>query len=123
MKKILLSLALGAASLAPVGGLLLAPTAAQAQIYIDVAPPAPRHEAVPAPRKGYVWAPGHYESRHGQYVWRKGEWMRAREGYAYRSPEWQERHGRYEYRPGGWDRDHDGVPNAYDRKPDNPNRS
>jgi hypothetical protein len=49
-------------------------------------------------------------------------WVRARPGYAYRPPEWRERDGRWEYRRGYWDRDRDGVPNRYDRRPDNPNR-
>ena len=33
-----------------------------------VAPPAPRYEAVPGAREGFVWAPGHYEFRRGEYV-------------------------------------------------------
>jgi hypothetical protein len=122
MKKLAASLALGVAAVASVGAVLV-PATAQAEVYVRVAPPPPRHEAVPAPRPGYVWAPGHYEARHGKYVWHKGNWMRAREGYAYRAPEWREDNGRYVYRDGGWDRDRDGVPNNRDRRPDNPHRS
>ncbi|MDM0115877.1 YXWGXW repeat-containing protein [Variovorax sp. J22R133] len=125
MRKLAVSLALGAASVLSLGAALVPVTAQaqQAQLYINVAPPPPRHEVVPPPRHGYVWAPGHYEARKGHYVWREGKWLRAREGYAYRAPEWQENGGRYVYREGGWDRDHDGVPNKYDRRPDNPHRS
>jgi len=67
--------------------------AAQAQYtaIVSTAPPAPRHEVVPAPREGWVWAPGHYEWRHGEYVWNEGQWMRERVGYEYREPRWVQR--------------------------------
>ena len=67
--------------------------AAQAQYtaIVSAAPPAPRHEAVPAAREGWVWAPGHYEWRHGEYAWMEGHWMRERAGYEYREPRWVQR--------------------------------
>lgn len=37
------------------------PIPASAQIYIDVAPPAPRHEVMPPHRAGYVWQPGYHD--------------------------------------------------------------
>ncbi|MDM0089687.1 MULTISPECIES: hypothetical protein [unclassified Variovorax] len=124
MKKLALSLATAAAVLLPIGALTL-PTAAQAQsvgVFINTPPPPPRYERVPPPRRGYVWAPGHYEARGHRHVWVPGGYMRARPGYAYRAPEWRERGGRWEYNRGRWDRDGDGVPNRYDRRPDNPYR-
>jgi hypothetical protein len=42
------------------------PVVASAAIYVDIAPPEPRHEVVPAPRAGYVWAPGYYNYRNGR---------------------------------------------------------
>ena len=36
---------------------------------------------------------------------------------------WRERGGRWEYDRGRWDRDGDGVPNRYDRRPNNPYRN
>ena len=36
------------------------PAAAQVSVTFGSPPPAPIYEAVPAPRAGYVWAPGHY---------------------------------------------------------------
>lgn len=125
MKKLAITLSVAAASLFSVGGALMVPTAAQAQpgVYVEVPPPPPRHERIPPPRRGYVWAPGHYEWRGGHHVWVRGMYVRARPGYAYRPPEWRERDGRWEYRRGEWDRDRDGVPNRYDRRPDNPNRN
>ena len=67
--------------------------AAQAQYtaIVSTAPPPPRHEVVPAPRTGWVWAPGHYEWRGNEYVWVEGHWMRDRVGYEYREPRWVQR--------------------------------
>ena len=67
--------------------------AAQAQYtaIVSVAPPAPRAEVVPAPRTGWVWAPGHYEWRGNEYAWVEGHWMRERVGYEYREPRWVQR--------------------------------
>ncbi len=117
MKKLAITLAVGAASLLSMGAAMTIPTTAQAQpVVIQVAPPPPRAERVPPPRHGYVWAPGHYEWRGGRHVWVRGVYVRARPGYAYRAPEWRENNGR-------WDRDGDGVSNRQDRRPDNPNRN
>ncbi|MDQ0573758.1 hypothetical protein QFZ42_005592 [Variovorax paradoxus] len=125
MKKLAITFAIGAASLLSVGGALTVPTTAHAQrsVTVEIPPPPPRSERVPPPRRGYVWAPGHYEWRSGRHVWVRGMYVRARPGYAYRAPEWRERDGRWEYRRGEWDRDGDGVPNRRDRRPDNPNRN
>ena len=67
--------------------------AAQAQYnaVVSTAPPAARHEVVPAPRAGWVWAPGHYERRGNEYAWTEGHWMRERVGYEYREPHWVQR--------------------------------
>jgi hypothetical protein len=109
------------------------PVVASAAIYVDVAPPEPRHEVVPAPRAGYVWAPGYYNYRHGRYVWVGGHWERERHGQYWHPGHWVERDGRYVFVNPGWhgerfahngygyarnDRDHDGVPNKYDRDRD-----
>ena len=92
-------------------------------VTIQVAPPPPRFERVPPPRRGFVWAPGHYEWRGGRHVWVGGYWVRARPGYAYRAPAWRQDGGRWVYSAGRWDRDGDGVPNRYDRRPNNPYRN
>lgn len=118
------TLAAGAAALVSLGAVTV-PTAAQAQPVINVqlgAPPPPRIERVPPPRRGYVWSPGHWEARRRAYVWVPGVWVRARPGYAYRPPQWRDNNGRWEYNGGGWDRDGDGVPNRYDNRPNNPYR-
>ena len=90
------------------------------------APPAPRHEVVPAPRHGYAWAPGHWEHRGRDYFWVKGTWVRERRGEHFVPAQWTQRDGRYYFEQGHWqrhgDRDADGVPNRYDRRPDDPRR-
>jgi hypothetical protein len=99
-------------------------------VIVREAPPPPRAERMPAPRHGYVWAPGHWEWQPGKHVWQRGHWERERRGYVYREPVWEERDGRWVMSRGGWerhrpgrDRDGDGVPNRVDDRPDNPNRS
>jgi len=82
------------AGLVAAGSLIgLVPMAANAQYtaIVQTAPPAPLREAVPAPREGYVWAPGHYEWRGNQYVWVRGHWIADRVGYDYREPRWVQR--------------------------------
>lgn len=112
-------------ALLALGGAVTTPAQAQVSITFGSPPPPPRAEVVPAPRRGYVWSPGHWELRNRRHVWVAGTWVRERRGYAYTAPAWVERNGRWEYNRGGWrrgDRDGDGVPNAVDRRPNNPNR-
>ena len=138
--KTILSVSLAVLSLGAV-----VPAASAQSLTVQIAPPAPRYEVVPAPRRGMVWTPGHWEWRQKRHVWVPGVWMKARPGYVYTQPTWQERNGRWDWRGGEWrrdnarykdgrrddryygegrrnDRDGDGVPNRYDNKPGNPNR-
>ena len=86
------------------------PTTVSAQVYVQIAPPAPVAEVMPAPPRGMVWVQGHHEWRHGRYLWVPGTWVHARHdngrGHAY----------------GRQDRDRDGVPDRFDRAPNNPYR-
>ena len=104
----------------------VAPVVANAaDMYFNVAPPERRYEAVPAARRGYVWVPGYWNGRGNRHVWQKGHWERSRAGYAYIQPNWIVRDNRWQLERGGWrrgDRDRDGVPNRFDRAPNNPNR-
>ncbi len=93
-----------------------------ADIAIQVAPPPVRYEPVPPPRMGYVWVPGYWNWQHHRHVWVGGTWVRARHGYAYYPHRWEQRGDRWYLERGRWDRDGDGVPNRYDRHPDNPYR-
>jgi hypothetical protein len=112
---------------ASLGAVSLPMTAsADTRIYFDSAPPQPRHEVVPAPRKGYVWVPGYYDLKGKKHVWKAGHWEKSRKGYHYVEPRWTQADNRWELHRGGWnkgDKDGDGVPNKYDAKPNNPNRS
>ena len=112
---------------------------ASAEIYVNIAPPAPRHEYVPAPRAGYVWVPGYWDWRGNRHVWVRGHYERERAGYYWHPNRWVEVDGRWVLKRGRWDReryaeygygrgndrDRDGIPNRYDRDRDNdgvPNR-
>jgi hypothetical protein len=119
MKKLLL-----AAMLAGSLGTVTLP-ATSATIIVHNAPPPPRHERVPAARRGYVWAPGYWDWRGNRHVWVKGNWQRERRGYAYHQPRWEQHNGKWQMNRGGWvrggrDNDHDGVPNRADHRPNNP---
>jgi hypothetical protein len=108
---------------------------------VQAPPPAPIYEAVPAPRQGYLWAPGHYTWENGRYIWRGGEWMATRPGYGWQAAHWEQRgdgswylvagtwvrtdnyagyenNGQWAYR----DRDGDGVINRDDRFPNDGRR-
>ena len=96
-------------------------------VVVRVAPPEARQERIPAPRRGYVWAPGHWEWKYNHHVWTGGHWVRARRGYVYDNPTWEERDGQWQMRRGNWrrgnrDNDGDGVRNRDDNRPNNPNR-
>jgi WXXGXW repeat (2 copies) len=84
--------------------LLAIPGAGSAQVAIGVsiAPPAPRYEVVPAPRAGYVWAPGAWRWGGGRYVWGGGRWVAARPGYRWAEAGWVHRGGQWHYREGRW---------------------
>ena len=123
--------ALAAALLVSALGAIPFAASADKVIVVDRAPPAAREEVVPAPRHGYVWAPGYWDYRHGHHVWVKGHWEKERHGMYWHPNRWEERDGKYVFQRGGWhneryaangDRDHDGVRNKDDRAPNNPNR-
>jgi hypothetical protein len=126
---------LGTAIALLIGTAALAPAQAFARdsvVVVRTAPPPPRHESVPQARRGYEWAPGYWNWTGHRHVWVRGHWERARSGYAYHRPEWQQGDDGWRLNRGGWqrgeradgrsDRDHDGVPNRYDARPNNPNR-
>ena len=99
-----------------------APIHVQGQPVYLPAPPPPRREALPRPRRGQVWVAGHWEWRGHRHVWAPGHWVKARPGHHYRQPHWSQHHGHWQMQRGGWDRDGDGVRNRHDRRPDNPDR-
>lgn len=120
MKKLLI-----AAMLAGSLGSVTIPSSA-AVVVVREAPPQPRSERTPPPRRGYLWVPGHWDWKQNHHAWVKGSWLRDRPGYVYHQPTWEERDGRWHMARGNWargDRDGDGVPNRVDNHPNNPNRN
>ncbi|HYC34974.1 MAG TPA: YXWGXW repeat-containing protein [Usitatibacter sp.] len=123
-KALLAALALSSIALVPV------PASAEIGVYLDIAPPAPRHEVIPAHRPGYVWQPGYWDWRAGRHVWVRGHWVRERPGYFWHPSRWENRGGRWYFEQGRWDRqryamrdrDRDGIPNRFDRDKDNDGR-
>ena len=86
---------------------LLMSQAANAQSFdlrIGTPPPPPRVVVVPAPRPGYVWAPGYWNWQGRRHVWNDGHWERERRGYRYVEPAWTPDGDRYGFRRGHWER-------------------
>ena len=103
---------------AAIGSASLTPAAAEVSITFGSPPPPAIYEVAPAPRPGYVWAPGHYVLFNDRYVWRKGQWIVARPGYRYVPDRWERIYvgGReqWRYMPSRWDRNGDGIPDRYE---------
>lgn len=126
-------LLLGALAAAAIGVMPL-PSLADTGIYVDIAPPSPRYEVEPAPRAGFVWVPGFWDWRGHRHVWVKGRFEREHHGMYWHPNRWVQHEGRWSLEHGHWDRerfaenerrgdrDGDGVPNRFDRAPDNPYR-
>lgn len=93
-------------SLSLAGSAVLMPVVASAAVDIDigVAPPAPRVEVIPAPRAGYVWAPGFWEWRGGAHVWVPGRWMGERAGWHWVPDRWEQRGEHWHHWRGHWER-------------------
>ena len=73
-------------------------------IDVDIAPPVARVEVVPAPRIGYVWAPGFWEWRDGAHVWVGGHWVGERRGYRWIPDHWDQVGPRWHHTRGHWER-------------------
>jgi hypothetical protein len=121
MKKIVLSVLVAISGLGAVA-LPVTDAEAKSEIIIRLAPPPLRHEAIPAPRRGYVWVSGYWNWHRNRHVWVPGTWVRERRGYAYQHHQWVQRGDSWVLNRGRWDRDGDGVPDRRDRHPNDPNR-
>ena len=115
-------IALGAAAYMPLSSV----AQSEFSVVIGSAPPAPRFESMPAPRAGYVWAPGYWNWNGNRHEWNAGHWERARDGYTWRPAEWRRDSRGYGLQQGGWvtvnDRDYRGhrtapPPVRYERIP------
>jgi hypothetical protein len=83
------------------------PTSALAQVSfnIQVGPPAPLYEPVPAMGPGYVWAPGYWAWHGDRHIWIHGRTMVQRVGYRWQPDVWEQRSNNYYRHPGRWERD------------------
>jgi hypothetical protein len=79
------------------------PSTAKTYVDITIAPPPPRVEVVPAPRVGYVWAPGYWRWNGHKHVWANGVWVRERHGWHWEPDAWvQAPNGRWHLSRGHW---------------------
>lgn len=79
-------------------------SSASADVYVRIAPPAPRYEVAPALAPGWVWAPGYWNWSGRKYVWVSGHRMHARGHHGQWVPDrWVEDHGRWRREHGHWD--------------------
>ena len=111
-----------ATTFAGIIGALPLPAAA---VYVQIAPPPPRVEPSMERRAGFIWVGGYWEWRRGKHVWIPGRYVVARPGYRYAAPAWVQRNNQWYFERGRWnrgDRDRDGVPDRFDKYPNNPNR-
>ncbi|MBC8640090.1 YXWGXW repeat-containing protein [Caballeronia sp. EK] len=79
-----------------------AASAAEFVIVAPSAPPAPRYEAAPPARAGYVWDRGHWNWEHGRYVWAGGHWEAERVGHRWVPGEWVGHGAQYRWVPAHW---------------------
>jgi hypothetical protein len=71
---------------------------------IDVAPPAMRVETIPAPRVGFVWAPGYWNWAGGRHSWVDGHYIHERRGYHWAPDAWVQAGPHWHYQRGHWER-------------------
>jgi hypothetical protein len=119
MKNALMSVLAATAISTPViiAPAIVSPAAAQATlsfgVTIGVPPPAPVYEVVPAPRAGFVWAPGYWYWDGGRHLWAPGRWMAERPGYHWVPDRWAHVEGGWHHEYGHWD--HDVVRHGWNR--------
>jgi hypothetical protein len=85
-------------------GVALSERPAAAQV-VEIAPPAVRVEAIPAPpAPRYFWVGGYWGWRDGRHCWIDGRWERERPGWAYARPYWARERHNWRFAPGHWHR-------------------
>ena len=78
-------------------------TPAAADIYVRIAPPAPRYEVAPVLQPGWDWAPGYWGWNGNRYYWVKGHRVRAQRGAHWVPHRWVQDRGRGRMENGHWD--------------------
>ena len=69
----------------------------------DVATPAARDERAPAPRDGYVWAPGYWEWSGSAYSWVPGRFVYAHRGAHWVADRWDQVGSQWQHVNGHWE--------------------
>jgi hypothetical protein len=101
VKKVLVSALLAAGM---IGAVAIPLPSVAAEVYVTIAPPVLRYEAVPEQRAGYIWAPGYWNYENNNHVWVEGTSVQGREGYVYQPHRWVEHEGRWNQEQGHWNR-------------------
>jgi hypothetical protein len=70
---------------------------------IDVAPPPAREERAPAPREGYVWAPGYWDWNGHAYSWVSGHYIFERRGAHWVADRWDQVGSHWQHVNGHWE--------------------
>ena len=79
------------------------PVPVESSVVVDVAPPAPYVEVVPAiPYAGAIWIGGYWGWYGGRHQWVPGRWERPRPGYQWRPHAWVNQGGHWHLHGGGW---------------------
>ena len=79
------------------------PVPDESTVVVDVAPPAPYVEVVPAiPFAGAIWIGGYWGWYGGRHQWVPGRWDHPRPGYQWRPHAWVNQGGRWHLHAGGW---------------------
>ena len=74
-------------------------------VVVDVAPPAPYYETMPAqPFVGAVWINGYWGWNGGRHAWVGGHYEHGRPGYGWQPHRWVQQDGRWHLHEGHWAR-------------------
>ena len=95
-KAILIALCLNAGALGTFAS-------AGAGVDADAAPPPPREERAPAPRDGYVWAPGYWDWNGHAYSWVTGRFIFEHRGAHWVADRWEPAGSRWQHVSGHWE--------------------
>ena len=109
-----------AAAIAASAALFAAPAQARTSINLSIGA-APYGYVQP----GYVYTQPSYVYNQPAYVYTEPSYVYTQPSYVYSQPNYVyygNNHGRHFNRGWSHDRDHDGVPNRFDRRPNNPYR-
>ena len=69
----------------------------------EVAPPAARDERAPAPRDGYVWAPGYWDWSGSAYSWVPGRFVYSHRGAHWVPDRWEQVGSQWQHVNGHWE--------------------